>query len=533
MIYSDNTFDITNNIATYARRDFKSVFDTMSNKWYMLNNLNNYEEYGIYGDSFDTYYTGKLVIVNNREYEWNGTEWVDLGEVTGEQRNVKFSEYFPDQASFTTKTINNVHWDMSKPAATINYEDVFFSYDGPNNATSSIPRFSMYYNNGVYTDTGFSDRKILQLPQDSDGYYYYNFSGEMYLSNRQSSFDNYLNYTTWNYAYTFVDTIRYPKYYTEKAAPLISTLWASTIYRNSAHLTTLMRNDVEQAIWSYMEDDILKKGEVPLIDYLCFEAIEAGTVKFEAPNGFSQQLGEPNLEYSFDKNTWTTLHVNNTVSIQANDKIYFRGQNPNGFTYGRGADRSGTTFYINCLFSTNRYNISGNIMTLIDKTGQTTTIPNAYCFSNLFSPELTTQGANNGKVVSAINLKLPATTLQYDCYRNLFNGNQIMTTPPQILPAMTLTDYCYANIFLRCSNLLEGPILPAQALTTRCYDNLFNGCAALKKIVCYAISGINSTNTGNWVLGVASTGDFYKGANVSWPRGAYGIPSGWTVHTSL
>jgi len=54
MIYSDNTYDITNNIATYTRRDFKSVFDTTSNKWYMLNNLNNYEEYGIYGDSFDT-----------------------------------------------------------------------------------------------------------------------------------------------------------------------------------------------------------------------------------------------------------------------------------------------------------------------------------------------------------------------------------------------------------------------------------------------------------------------------------------------
>lgn len=258
MIYSDNTYDITNNIATYSRRDFKSVFDTMSSKWYMLNNLNNYEEYGIYGDSFDTYYTGKLVIVNGHEYEWNGTEWVDLGEATGEQRNVKFSEYFPDQASFTTKTINNVHWDMSRPAATSNTEDVYFSYNGPG-TTSITPRFSMYYNNGVYTDTGFSDRRISQLPQDSDGYYYYNFGGEMYLSNAGSAFSKYLNYTTWNYAYTFIDTIRYPKYYTEKPAPTISTLLASTIYRNSAHLTTLMRNDAEMAKIDYMSDDIFKK----------------------------------------------------------------------------------------------------------------------------------------------------------------------------------------------------------------------------------------------------------------------------------
>ena len=259
MIYSDNTYDITNNIATYTRRDFKSVFDTTSNKWYMLNNLNNYEEYGIYGDSFDTYYTGKLVIVNGREYEWNGTEWVDLGEATGEQRNVKFSEYFPDQASFTKKTINNVHWDMKRPAATGDGEDVYFSYNGPGSTSSLVPRFSMYYSNGAYTDTGFTDRKILQLPQDPDGYYYYNFSGEMYLSNKGSAFSKYLNYTTWNYAYTFIDTIVYPKYYKEKSFPTISTLYASTIYRNSAHLTTLMRNDTEMAKIDYMSDDILKK----------------------------------------------------------------------------------------------------------------------------------------------------------------------------------------------------------------------------------------------------------------------------------
>ena len=96
MIYSDNTFDITNNIATYARRDFKSVFDTTSNKWYSLVN-------------------------------------------------------------------------------------------------------------GTYIESKEQD-----------------------------------------------------------PVPTISTLFASTIYRKSAHLTTLMRNDVEQVIWNYMEDDILKKGETTL-----------------------------------------------------------------------------------------------------------------------------------------------------------------------------------------------------------------------------------------------------------------------------
>lgn len=97
MIYSNNTYDITNDISTYTRTDFKSVYDTSRQKWYMLNNLNNYEEYGIYGDSFDTYYPGKLVIVNDHEYEWDGTEWDDLGPyvqvVTGAVRDVNNKGY--------------------------------------------------------------------------------------------------------------------------------------------------------------------------------------------------------------------------------------------------------------------------------------------------------------------------------------------------------------------------------------------------------------------------------------------------------
>ena len=58
---------------------------------------------------------------------------------------------------------------------------------------------------------------------------------------------------------TPIMTPQRPKDYDTKNAPIISTLWASTIYRNSAHLTTLMRNDAEMAKIDYMSDDILKK----------------------------------------------------------------------------------------------------------------------------------------------------------------------------------------------------------------------------------------------------------------------------------
>lgn len=61
------------------------VFDKSTAKWYIRNDQGAFEEYGVYADTLDTTtYLGKLAVIevdsNQREYEWNGTEWVDLGE---------------------------------------------------------------------------------------------------------------------------------------------------------------------------------------------------------------------------------------------------------------------------------------------------------------------------------------------------------------------------------------------------------------------------------------------------------------------
>lgn len=277
----------------------------------------------------------------------------------------------------------------------------------------------------------------------------------------------------------------------------------------------------------------------PIIDYLCFEAIEAGNVIFEAPAGYYPSWGETNLEYSFNKTSWTQLHLGSTVSLQAGDKIYFRGYNPNGWSYGRGPDGSSSNNYWTTLMFSAKYNVSGNIMTLIDKVGETTTIPCAYCFLRLFSNDGGgTTIPNKSKMVSAKYLEMPATTITRNCYNNMFNNNDELLYPPQILPATTLYRSCYQNMFMRDYKLLEGPILPAATLVQECYANLFYNCSALKKITCYATSGMGSgtsgtSGTGNWVLNVPAGGDFYKASSASWPTGTAGIPSGWTVHTSL
>ena len=77
-------FAVVDNIQSYSDTEFVDVYDKATEKWYKLNNLDQYEEYGVYGEGRNiTYYEGKLTIDNGYEYEWDGSEWVSLGEVSG------------------------------------------------------------------------------------------------------------------------------------------------------------------------------------------------------------------------------------------------------------------------------------------------------------------------------------------------------------------------------------------------------------------------------------------------------------------
>ena len=222
----------------------------------------------------------------------------------------------------------------------------------------------------------------------------------------------------------------------------------------------------------------------PIIDYLCFKANTAGSTIALSNTSIS-----PNIEYSRDKNTWTTWDYSALTLQNVGDKIYMRGSNPNGI----GQTETNVSKFI----MTGSISVKGNIMTLIDKVGETLIIPSNYCFRNLFR--------QCTSLVEA-NISLPATTL---------------------------TNYCYDNIFRDCTNLIKAPVLVAtNANYTGCYRSLFNGCNALNKIITYAQTiGDNSTEL--WVDKVAATGDFYNLGKASFASGASGIPSGWTVHTSL
>ena len=77
-------YAVVDDITQYSETEYEDVYDKATEKWFKLNNLNQYEQYGIYGSGRNvTTYNGKLTIDDGYEYEWNGSSWVNLGEVTG------------------------------------------------------------------------------------------------------------------------------------------------------------------------------------------------------------------------------------------------------------------------------------------------------------------------------------------------------------------------------------------------------------------------------------------------------------------
>ena len=191
--------------------------------------------------------------------------------------------------------------------------------------------------------------------------------------------------------------------------------------------------------------------------YLTFEAIENGTFKF------SGVTSAHTLSYSLDDGTtWTSLaHNTNTPTINAGNKIIWKGNlTPQ--------DYAGIGKFV----ATGKFDAYGNIMSLLygdNFVGQISLTGKTYAFYKLFS---------NTEVVSAQNLILPATTLAYQCYKEMFFACTSLTTAP-VLPATTLASSCYDSMFRGCKSLTTAPELPVTTLATACYSSMFNNCTGL------------------------------------------------------
>ena len=197
----------------------------------------------------------------------------------------------------------------------------------------------------------------------------------------------------------------------------------------------------------------------PPANCLCF------TVESEEASLYIANVGgnSPDVQYSINGGTWEQLGSRDDVFLEKGDKIYFKGNNPQGFS-------SGETVYTSFGMD-GEFSASGSVMSLIDGEGELLEIPNDSCFIYLF--------ADCKGLISAP--ELPATTLKKYCYGNMFEGCSDLKEAPA-LPATTIEKGCYKFMFRRCESLVKAPELPARKMESECYMGMFLGCSSLAQM---------------------------------------------------
>ena len=292
--------------------------------------------------------------------------------------------------------------------------------------------------------------------------------------------------------------------------------------------------------------DVVTVSQMDGNDYLCITAVEDG---FKAGLERNSTLVSAEILYSTDKISWREAGFEGSdltfffpeEALKAGESVYIKTKEE------RHLDNS--HHYLSFV-ATSKFDASGNLMYFVDPTGESKEVGD-YEFRYLF--------ANCANLVSAADLKLPATTLAFRCYESMFSICSNLTSPPE-LPATTLADFCYAAMFVGCGNLASAPELPATTLAWNCYYQMFQGCKALTGVVelpatnlvesCYEYMFSGCTNldgvavnfvdwnadghsTEYWMEGVKASGEFIinnDDLDINVIRGDNTIPAGWDVY---
>lgn len=178
---------------------------------------------------------------------------------------------------------------------------------------------------------------------------------------------------------------------------------------------------------------------------------------------YAENDGDKAILYSFDNKTYTETAVNElTANLDLGQKLYLKAKTTLNIA------PPGSQCFIWCFeygdFDSNtrvcRVNVSGNIMSLLD--GQSfstmTAMPEGTSFHDLFAIDTNSFLG----IVDASKLVLPATTLQEDCYSEMFYRIYTLEHAPKVLPASHAPTGCYDSMFYDCTSLKSAPAVLAE-----------------------------------------------------------------------
>lgn len=254
------------------------------------------------------------------------------------------------------------------------------------------------------------------------------------------------------------------------------------------------------------------------------QPIDPTWLYFTMPRGGTVSLtknGTPTavtLEYSLDNgNTWTEwIETENvrSLTLAAGQTMHVRNTSETTKRFS-----TGISDYYHFSFTADTY-AGGAANSLLCRNPSIVQSVTQYVFLYLFR-DCTT-------LISASELKLD-NIASYRAVRHMFYCCSSLIEPPRNL-GETAPDSCY-GMFENCVSLIKSPILNNEDIDGfYTYNSMFRNCSNLKEIRTYMKNVSGSNALGNWVDGVADTGDFYCPAELTIPEGASGIPSGWTRH---
>lgn len=224
-------------------------------------------------------------------------------------------------------------------------------------------------------------------------------------------------------------------------------------------------------------------------DYFWVENIsdtETNAIKFEETGTVDVEL-----QYSENKSTWTDYTLGTSITINPEQKIYWKN---NKNYLSKSASDYVTIYFTNG--TEQNIKIGGKLSSLWnDVVGNSIY---TYCANNLFYCAYSLVDASELLLPPYVSSHcyynmfamcdhltappaLPATLLDTHCYDNMFNHCVALTTAPE-LPATTLASNCYSNMFNSCESLTTAPELPATNLVSGCYTYMFYGCVALTTV---------------------------------------------------
>lgn len=258
----------------------------------------------------------------------------------------------------------------------------------------------------------------------------------------------------------------------------------------------------------------------------------------------------PNLIYRIgDNGEWfeydfTTLP---SITVPSGSKIYFRGDNVNGFNQ----KSSSINDFYRFTFSKS-FNIGGYLTSLLalDNFNTITDIPN-YSFSYLFASQLSNllnvEDLITDNIIKVNNYGFNETfssctslsttpnfsnitTVGTFGFHRCFGSCTSLVTAPSFTNVTTGGEYGFYRCFSSCTSLVTAPNFSNITKVSNIeFSECFDNCTSLQIVYAPNITTWNTINFSDWLFNVSPTGVMYKPTGLTIPTGTSGVPEGWTT----